>query len=90
MKSCHNKLAWPDPVELEALVLKSWSVMKKDAADVGLKVFLRIFEIAPSTSRLFSFLRDTDVPLDKNAKSVFVMTRNEDCPFRILFYLLIQ
>ncbi|URE41251.1 hypothetical protein MUK42_00408 [Musa troglodytarum] len=43
-------------------------------------VGLRIFEIAPSTNRLFSFLRDTDVPLDKNAKlkshatSVSVMT----------------
>ncbi|CAL9149267.1 unnamed protein product, partial [Musa hybrid cultivar] len=88
---CHNKLAWPDPVDaLEALVLKSWSVMKKDAADVGLKFFLRIFEVAPSTSRLFSFLRDTDVPLDKNAKLKSHATRNEDCPFRILFYPRIQ
>ncbi|CAL9109699.1 unnamed protein product [Musa acuminata var. zebrina] len=87
MKSCHNKLAWPDPVDaLEALVLKSWSVMKKDAADVGLK----IFEVAPSTSRLFSLLRNTDVPLDKNAKLKSHATRNEDCPFRILFYPLIQ
>ncbi|URD85981.1 hypothetical protein MUK42_27801 [Musa troglodytarum] len=66
--------------EQEALVLKSWNVMKKDAANLGLKLFLRIFEIAPSATRLFSFLRDSDVPLDKNPKlkphamSVFVMT----------------
>ncbi|CAD5193511.1 unnamed protein product [Musa acuminata subsp. malaccensis] len=66
--------------EQEALVLKSWNVMKKDSANLGLKLFLRIFEIAPSATRLFSFLRDSDVPLDKNPKlkrhamSVFVMT----------------
>lgn len=39
----------------------------------------RIFDIAPSASKLFSFLRDSDVPLEKNPKlkphamSVFVM-----------------
>ncbi|CAN6307452.1 unnamed protein product, partial [Urochloa humidicola] len=39
-----------------------------------------IFEIAPSAKQLFSFLRDSDVPLEKNPKlkthamSVFVMT----------------
>lgn len=39
----------------------------------------RIFEIAPSAKQMFSFLRDSDVPLEKNAKlkahamSVFVM-----------------
>ncbi|KAH7664968.1 Leghemoglobin protein [Dioscorea alata] len=66
--------------EQEALVVKSWAVMKKDAAALGLKLFLRIFEIAPSAQRLFSFLKDSDVPLDKNPKlkahamAVFVMT----------------
>ncbi|KAJ0981795.1 hypothetical protein J5N97_010050 [Dioscorea zingiberensis] len=66
--------------EQEALVVKSWDVMKKDAAALGLKLFLRIFEIAPSARRLFSFLRDSDVALDKNPKlkahamAVFVMT----------------
>ncbi|XP_039137196.1 LOW QUALITY PROTEIN: hemoglobin-2-like [Dioscorea cayenensis subsp. rotundata] len=66
--------------EQEALVVKSWEVMKKDAAALGLKLFLRIFEIAPSAQRLFSFLKDSDVPLDKNPKlkahamAVFVMT----------------
>nr|CAB3501526.1 unnamed protein product [Digitaria exilis] len=39
-----------------------------------------IFEIAPSVKQMFSFLRDSDVPLEKNPKlkthamSVFVMT----------------
>ncbi|RWV98887.1 hypothetical protein GW17_00038237 [Ensete ventricosum] len=28
----------------------------------------RVFEIAPSATRLFSFLRDSNVPLDKNPK----------------------
>ncbi|XP_039137175.1 hemoglobin-2-like [Dioscorea cayenensis subsp. rotundata] len=66
--------------EQEALVVKSWEVMKKDAAALGLKLFLRIFEIAPSAQRLFSFLKDSDVPLHKNPKlkahamAVFVMT----------------
>ncbi|XP_038983626.1 hemoglobin-2-like [Phoenix dactylifera] len=66
--------------EQEALVLASWKAMKKDAAAHGLKFFLRIFEIAPSATRLFSFLRDSDAPLESNPKlkthamSVFVMT----------------
>ncbi|CAH9126148.1 unnamed protein product [Cuscuta epithymum] len=67
--------------EQEALVVKSWESMKKDAGDWSLKLFLKIFEIAPSTKELFSFLRDAgDVPLDQNAKlkahakTVFVMT----------------
>ena len=99
--------------EQEALVLKSWALMKKDSADLGLRFFLkyaissrrirdmiphcicliiipygteppvapvrRIFEIAPSAKQMFSFLRDSDVPLEKNPKlkthamSVFVM-----------------
>ncbi|CAA6657724.1 unnamed protein product [Spirodela intermedia] len=66
--------------EQEALVVKSWNVMKKNAGELGLKFFLRIFDIAPSASKLFSFLRGSDVPLEKNPKlkphamSVFVMT----------------
>nr|Q9FY42.1 RecName: Full=Non-symbiotic hemoglobin; AltName: Full=Hbm; AltName: Full=ZEAma GLB1 [Zea mays]AAG01375.1 hemoglobin [Zea mays subsp. mays] len=66
--------------EQEALVLKSWAVMKKDAANLGLRFFLKVFEIAPSAEQMFSFLRDSDVPLEKNPKlkthamSVFVMT----------------
>ncbi|XP_020100713.1 hemoglobin-2-like [Ananas comosus] len=67
-------------VEQEALVVESWKVMKKNAAELGLKFFLKIFEIAPSASQLFPYLRDSNVPLDKNPKlkahamSVFVMT----------------
>ncbi|KAL6867568.1 hypothetical protein ACP4OV_015592 [Aristida adscensionis] len=66
--------------EQEALVLKSWAVMKKDSANLGLRFFLKVFEIAPSAKQMFSFLRDSDAPLDKNPKlkthamSVFVMT----------------
>ncbi|PHU11422.1 Non-symbiotic hemoglobin 1 [Capsicum chinense] len=66
--------------EQEALVVKSWNSMKKDAGEWGLKFFLKIFEIAPSAKKLFSFLKDSDVPLDQNpklkihAKSVLVMT----------------
>ncbi|XP_072989118.1 anaerobic nitrite reductase HB1-like [Typha latifolia] len=65
--------------EQEELVVNSWNVMKKDAASLALKFFLRVFEIAPSARRLFTFLRDSNVPLDKNPKlnthamSVFVM-----------------
>ncbi|KAK4793266.1 hypothetical protein SAY86_023701 [Trapa natans] len=64
----------------EALVVKSWNSMKQDAAELGHKFFLRIFEIAPSAKKLFSFLKDSEVPLEKNPKlkshamTVFVMT----------------
>ncbi|XP_054786856.1 non-symbiotic hemoglobin-like [Prosopis cineraria] len=66
--------------EQEALVVKSWEVMKKNSAELGLKLFLKIFEIAPSAQKLFSFLRDSKVPLEQNPKlkphamNVFVMT----------------
>ncbi|GJN30765.1 hypothetical protein PR202_gb19101 [Eleusine coracana subsp. coracana] len=73
--------------EQEALVLKSWAIMKKDSANHALRFFLnpaagscRIFEIAPSAKQMFSFLRDSNVPLEKNPKlkthamSVFLMT----------------
>lgn len=66
--------------EQEALVVKSWNSMKKNAGELGLKFFLRIFEIAPSAKKLFSFLKDSDVPLEQNPKlkphavTVFVMT----------------
>ncbi|XP_020552754.1 non-symbiotic hemoglobin 1 [Sesamum indicum] len=66
--------------EQEALVTKSWNVMKKNAAELGLKFFLRIFEIAPSAKKLFTFLKDLDGPLEQNPKlkphamTVFVMT----------------
>ncbi|OIT28115.1 non-symbiotic hemoglobin 1 [Nicotiana attenuata] len=66
--------------EQEALVVKSWDSMKKNAGEWGLKLFLKIFEIAPSAKKLFSFLKDSNVPLEQNAKlkphakSVFVMT----------------
>ncbi|KAF9675973.1 hypothetical protein SADUNF_Sadunf09G0089800 [Salix dunnii] len=66
--------------EQEALVVKSWSAMKKNASELGLKFFLKIFEIAPSAQKLFSFLRDSTVPVEQNPKlkphamSVFIMT----------------
>ncbi|KAE8729383.1 Non-symbiotic hemoglobin 1 [Hibiscus syriacus] len=66
--------------EQEALVVKSWNSMKKNAGELGLKFFLRIFEIAPSAKKLFTFLTDSDIPLEQNPKlkphamTVFVMT----------------
>ncbi|KAK1380010.1 Class I non-symbiotic hemoglobin [Heracleum sosnowskyi] len=66
--------------EQEALVVKSWNVMKKNAAELGLKFFLKIFEIAPTAKKMFSFLKDSKVPLEQNTKlkphamTVFVMT----------------
>ncbi|XP_062176684.1 hemoglobin-2 [Alnus glutinosa] len=66
--------------EQEAVVVKSWNAMKPNAGELGLKFFLKIFEIAPSAQKLFSFLRDSNVPLERNPKlkshamSVFLMT----------------
>ncbi|KAL0384135.1 UNVERIFIED_CONTAM: Non-symbiotic hemoglobin 1 [Sesamum radiatum] len=66
--------------EEEGLVSKSWNLMKKNAGEWGLQFFLKIFEIAPSAQKMFSFLRESNVPLEQNAKlkahakSVFVMT----------------
>ncbi|KAL8137274.1 hypothetical protein V2J09_003275 [Rumex salicifolius] len=66
--------------EQEALVVKSWGVMKKNAGELGLKLFLKVFEIAPTAKKMFSFLRDSDVPAEKNPKlkthamTVFIMT----------------
>ncbi|KAA0045947.1 plastid division protein PDV2 [Cucumis melo var. makuwa] len=66
--------------EQEALVIKSWSVMKKNAADLAFKFFLKIFEIAPSAQKMFPFLRDSKVPLEQNPKlkphalNVFTLT----------------
>ncbi|OIV99463.1 hypothetical protein TanjilG_17273 [Lupinus angustifolius] len=66
--------------EQEALVVKSWNAMKKNSGELALKFFLKIFEIAPSAQKMFSFLKDSQVPLEKNPKlkthalSVFVMT----------------
>ncbi|KAK4791870.1 hypothetical protein SAY86_022305 [Trapa natans] len=66
--------------EQEALVLKSWGVMKKNAGELGFKFFLKIFEIAPTAKKMFPFLRDSEVPVEQNPKlkthamSVFIMT----------------
>lgn len=66
--------------EQEALVKKSWNAMKSNSSELGFRFFLRVFEIAPSAKRLFSFLHDSDVPIEKNAKlkahaiTVFKMT----------------
>ncbi|XP_058758073.1 non-symbiotic hemoglobin 0-like isoform X2 [Vicia villosa] len=66
--------------EQEALVVKSWNAIKKDSGDLSLKFFTKILEIAPPAKQLFSFLKDSNVPLDQNPKlkphamSVFLMT----------------
>ncbi|PKU72709.1 Non-symbiotic hemoglobin [Dendrobium catenatum] len=74
--------------EEEALMLKSWNTMKKDIATLGLKFLLRMFEIAPLAAKLFSFMRDSQIPLEKNPKlkvhaiSVFIMTCEEAAKLR--------
>ncbi|KAK7341523.1 hypothetical protein VNO80_24455 [Phaseolus coccineus] len=66
--------------EQEALVLKSWEAMKKNSGELGVKFFNKILEIAPAAKQLFSFLKDSNVPLEENPKlkphamAVFVMT----------------
>lgn len=52
----------------EALVKDTWAILKKDAAHHGLALFLTVFEISPAAKKLFPFLRDSNVPLDKNPK----------------------
>jgi hemoglobin-like flavoprotein len=42
--------------------------MKTNAAELGLKFFSKILEIAPAAKEMFSFLRDSNVPLDQNTK----------------------
>ncbi|XP_020678324.1 non-symbiotic hemoglobin-like [Dendrobium catenatum] len=69
-------------------MLKSWNTMKKDIATLGLKFLLRMFEIAPLAAKLFSFMRDSQIPLEKNPKlkvhaiSVFIMTCEEAAKLR--------
>ncbi|RDX94853.1 Non-symbiotic hemoglobin 1, partial [Mucuna pruriens] len=66
--------------EQEALVLKSWNAMKNYSGELSLKFFTKILEIAPAAQQLFSFLKDSNVPLEQNPKlkphamAVFVMT----------------
>jgi hypothetical protein len=46
--------------EQEALILKSWAVMKKNAADLGLKFFLKyVVNFLFSYLLLFSFQQNT-------------------------------
>ncbi|XP_047311801.1 hemoglobin-2-like [Impatiens glandulifera] len=54
--------------EDEALVLKSYDLMKLRAGELALNFFLKIFEIAPAAKGLFSFLKDSDLPLHQNPK----------------------
>ncbi|KAK7264336.1 hypothetical protein RJT34_31943 [Clitoria ternatea] len=66
--------------EQEALVVKSWNAMKNNSGELSLKFFNKILEIAPAAQQLFSFLKDSKVPLDQNPKlkphamAVFVTT----------------
>lgn len=60
------------------LVFVNFKIMIKGLIFVFL-LMIRIFEIAPSAKKMFSFLKDSKVPLEQNpklkthAKSVFVM-----------------
>ncbi|CAJ1933437.1 unnamed protein product [Sphenostylis stenocarpa] len=66
--------------EQDALVVKSWEAMKKNSGELSLKFFKKILEIAPAGQQLFSFLKDSNVPLEENPKlkphamAVFIMT----------------
>jgi len=42
--------------EQEALVLKSWALMKKDSADLGLRFFLKYVIVAPIDRASINFL----------------------------------
>uniref|UniRef100_A0A6V7QY22 Uncharacterized protein n=1 Tax=Ananas comosus var. bracteatus TaxID=296719 RepID=A0A6V7QY22_ANACO len=48
--------------------LDSRNIVKKDAADLGLKLLLKISGIVPSASHLFSFLHDSDAAINENPK----------------------
>ncbi|XP_057750657.1 non-legume hemoglobin-like [Arachis stenosperma] len=52
----------------ESLIVNSWDMLKNNSADHGLKFFLKIFSAAPEATALFSYLKDSSVPLDQNPK----------------------
>ncbi|KAL2652695.1 hypothetical protein R1flu_020823 [Riccia fluitans] len=52
--------------EQAQLVKSTWQLLKKDAGKNGLTLFLKVFEIAPSAAELFSFLKDSPIPLEQN------------------------
>ncbi|KAH7352452.1 hypothetical protein KP509_19G045900 [Ceratopteris richardii] len=54
--------------EQAALVKDTWAVLKKDASRHAMDFFLMVFDVAPAAKKLFSFLKDSDEPLEKNAK----------------------
>ncbi|MED6197895.1 hypothetical protein PIB30_061113 [Stylosanthes scabra] len=54
--------------EQESLVVNSWNVLKNNSGDLGLKFFLKIFSAAPEAKPLFSYLKDSSVPLEQNPK----------------------
>ncbi|CAM6102630.1 unnamed protein product [Calypogeia fissa] len=67
--------------EQSKLVKDSWKLVQKDdAGKWALVFFLKVFEIAPTVKRMFSFLKDSNVPLEKNPKlkghalQVFMLT----------------
>ncbi|KAJ7556139.1 hypothetical protein O6H91_05G070600 [Diphasiastrum complanatum] len=50
------------------IVKESSQILKPNMAETSIKFLLNIFEIAPAAIGMFSFLRDSSVPLEKNAK----------------------
>ncbi|KAH7352450.1 hypothetical protein KP509_19G045800 [Ceratopteris richardii] len=54
--------------EQAALVKDTWTILKKDAGRHGMDFFLMVFDIAPTAKKLFSFLKDSKEPLEKNSK----------------------
>ena len=55
----------PEAERNRALVQSSWTIIKADRQQVGIKFFLKIFEIAPAALQLFSFKDER--PLESSA-----------------------
>lgn len=67
--------------EQAKLVNESWELVQKDdSGKWAVAFFLKIFEIAPGAVGMFSFLKDSSVPLEENPKlkahalTVFMLT----------------
>eukprot|EP00897_Mesotaenium_endlicherianum_P007662 jgi/Mesen1/6924/ME000358S06247 len=50
------------------LLITSWEMVEPDVNLHAMNFFLRIFEIAPQATGLFSFLKDSKGPLEANVK----------------------
>jgi len=59
----------PTPKSLrQQLVLNTWPLLKTNAAENGFKMFQTMFDIVPTVKDLFSFLRNSNLPLDHHPR----------------------